>query len=217
MIIFQNYKVLNKNRQKNKKEIKFAILNNIILMQDVNQIVSNSREKFSKAIEHLENELLKIRAGKASPQMLNGIMVEAYGSLSPLSAVCNISVQDSRMLVLQPWDKSQFQIIEKAILLANLGFNPQNDGQVIRIAIPPLTEERRKDLVKQAKTEVEKSKVSVRNIRRDVNEDLKKLKKEGVAEDLIKTGEDQVQKITDEHIAKCDKMMEAKEKEIMSV
>jgi ribosome recycling factor len=186
-------------------------------MQDVHQIVSNSREKFSKAIEHLENELLKIRAGKASPQMLNGIMVEAYGSLSPLSAVCNISVQDSRMLVLQPWDKSQFQIIEKAILLANLGFNPQNDGQVIRIAIPPLTEERRRDLVKQAKSEVEKSKVSVRNIRRDVNEDLKKLKKDGVAEDLIKSGEDQVQKITDEHIAKCDKMMEAKEKEIMSV
>jgi ribosome recycling factor len=137
--------------------------------------------------------------------------------MGPLSAVCSITVQDSRMLVLQPWDKSQIGPIEKAIMQANIGLTPQNDGQVIRIAVPPLTEERRKDLVKQAKAEIEKSKVSIRNIRRDSNEELKKLKKDGVSEDMIKGGEDKVQKLTDEHISKSDKMLEAKEKEIMAV
>jgi ribosome recycling factor len=186
-------------------------------MSDINSVIEQSKVKFGKAIEHLENELLKVRAGKANPAMLNGVMVDAYGSMGPLSAVCSITVQDSRMLVLQPWDKTQIGPIEKAIMQANIGLTPQNDGQVIRIAVPPLTEERRKDLVKQAKSEIEKSKVSIRNIRRDSNEELKKLKKDGVSEDMIKGGEDKVQKLTDEHIAKADKMLEAKEKEIMAV
>jgi len=184
---------------------------------DINSIIDDAKSKFNRAIEHLDEEMLKIRAGKANPSMLNGIMVDAYGSMSPLSAVCSISTPDARMLVLQPWDKGQIQAIEKAIMQANIGLNPQNDGQVIRISVPPLTEERRKDLVKQAKSEVEKSKVVIRNIRRDHNETIKSLKKDGVAEDMIKVGEDRMQKLTDEHIAKTDKIMEAKEKEIMTV
>jgi ribosome recycling factor len=186
-------------------------------MEEINKIIEQAKGKFSKAIEHLENELQKVRAGKANPAMLNGIMVEAYGSMTPLSGVCSISTPDARMLVLQPWDKTQIPLIEKAIMTANIGLNPQNDGLVIRLAIPPLTEERRKDLVKQAKAEAEKSKVSIRNIRRDANEDLKKLKKDGIAEDMIKSGEEKMQKITDEHIAKTDKILEVKEKEIMTV
>lgn len=186
-------------------------------MSDINSIIEQAKSKFNKAVEHLEDELLKVRAGKASPAMLNGIQVDAYGSMSPLSAVCSISTPDARMLVLQPWDKSQIQVIEKAIMQANIGLNPQNDGQVIRIAVPPLTEERRKDLVKQAKGEVEKTKIAIRNIRRDHNEDIKKLKKDGVSEDMIKGGEDKIQKLTDEFISKTDKIFDVKEKEILTV
>lgn len=186
-------------------------------MSDINSIIDSAKVKFNKAIDHLEDEMLKIRAGKANPSMLNGIMVDAYGSLTPLSGVCSISTPDARMLVLQPWDKGQISAIEKAIMQANIGLNPQNDGQVIRIAVPPLTEERRKDLVKQAKSEVEKSKVVIRNIRRDHNEDIKALKKDGVSEDMIKGGEEKMQKFTDEFILKVDKILEVKEKEIMTV
>lgn len=186
-------------------------------MSDINSIIDQAKSKFNKGIEHLENELLKVRAGKANPAMLNGIQVDAYGSMSPLTAVCSISTPDARMIVLQPWDKAQIAIIEKAIMQANIGLNPQNDGQVIRIAVPPLTEERRKDLVKQAKGEVEKSKIAIRNIRRDHIEDIKKLKKDGVSEDLIKGGEERMQKLTDESISKVDKIFEIKEKEILTV
>lgn len=184
---------------------------------DINSIIDEAKAKFNKAIEHLDEEMLKIRAGKANPSMLNGIMVDAYGSLTPLSGVCSITTPDARMLVLQPWDKGQIAVIEKAIMQANIGLNPQNDGQVIRISIPPLTEERRKELVKQAKAEAEKSKVVIRNIRRDHNESIKALKKDGVSEDMIKTGEDRIQKLTDEFISKTDKTLEVKEKEIMTV
>ena len=186
-------------------------------MSDINSIINEAKLKFEKAIVHLDEELLKVRAGKANPSMLNGIMVDAYGSLSPLSGVCSITTPDARMLVLQPWDKGQIAAIEKAIMQANIGLTPQNDGQVIRINVPPLTEERRKELVKQAKSEVEKSKVVIRNIRRDHNEDIKALKKDGESEDMIKTGEERIQKLTDEFIVKTDKLFEVKEKEIMTV
>lgn len=186
-------------------------------MADLNSIIADGKSKFERAISHLDEEFLKIRAGKANPAMLNGILVDSYGSMAPLSSVCSITTPDPRMLVLQPWDKSQIAGIEKAIMQANIGLTPQNDGQVIRINVPPLTEERRKDLVKQAKAEAEKSKVVIRNIRRDHNEDIKKLKNDGVSEDMIKGGEDKIQKLTDEFIAKTDKLLEAKEKEIMTV
>ncbi|MBL7790094.1 MAG: ribosome recycling factor [Chitinophagales bacterium] len=186
-------------------------------MADINSIIDDAKSKFIRAVEHLDEEMMKIRAGKASPAMLNGIMVDAYGSMTPLSGVCSITTPDARMLVLQPWDKGQIQAIVKAIMQANIGLNPQDDGQVIRIAVPPLTEERRKDLVKQAKAEAEKSKVVIRNIRRDHNESIKKLKAEGVSEDMMKSGEDKIQKFTDEYIAKVDKVLEIKEKEIMTV
>ena len=186
-------------------------------MSDISSIIEDAKSKFAKSVEHLEDEMLKIRAGKANPAMLNGILVDAYGSMSPLSAVCGISTPDARMLVLQPWDKGQIAAIVKAIMQANIGLNPQDDGQVIRIAVPPLTEERRKDLVKQAKAETEKSKVVIRNIRRDQNESLRKLKSDGVSEDMIKGGEDKIQKLTDENIQKVDKVLETKEKEIMTV
>lgn len=186
-------------------------------MADINSIIQDAKEKFEKAILHLDEELIKVRAGKANPSMLNGIHVDAYGSSTPLSGVCSITTPDPRMLVLQPWDKSQIAVIEKAIMQANIGLTPQNDGQVIRINVPPLTEERRKDLVKQAKGESEKSKVVIRNIRRDHNETIKSLKKDGIAEDEIKVGEDRIQKLTDEYISKTEKLLELKEKEIMTI
>ncbi|MCE2962889.1 MAG: ribosome recycling factor [Chitinophagales bacterium] len=186
-------------------------------MSDISSIIDDAKSKFNRAVEHLEEEMLKIRAGKANPSMLNGILVEAYGSMSQLSAVCSISTPDARMLVLQPWDKSQIQAIMKAVMQANIGLNPQDDGQVIRIAVPPLTEERRKDLVKQAKAETEKSKVVIRNIRREHNESIRKLKSDGVSEDMMKGGEEKIQKLTDEFIVKVDKVLEVKEKEILTV
>lgn len=186
-------------------------------MSEINNIVNKSKSKFDKAIEHLESEMMKIRAGKANPNMLNGIMVEAYGSMSPLSAVCNITTPDVRMLQLQVWDKTQIPVIEKAIMQANIGLTPQNDGEVIRINIPPLTEERRIGLVKQAKAELENCKISIRNIRRDTIEDIRKLKDEGISEDMIKGGENKVQTVTDEYTAKADNHFAAKEKEIMTI
>lgn len=186
-------------------------------MSEINNIVSNSRPKFEKAITHLEQEMMKIRAGKANPNMLHGVMVEAYGSMSPLSSVCNITTPDVRMLQLQVWDKEQIPAIEKAIMQANIGLTPQNDGEVIRINIPPLTEERRIMLVKQAKTELENCKISIRNIRRDTIEDIRKLKNDGVSEDMIKGGENKVQTVTDEFISNAESIFNSKEKEIMTV
>lgn len=184
---------------------------------EIDKIINEAKVHMDKAIDHLEQELMKIRAGKANPAVLNGIMVEAYGAPSPLSGVATITVPDPRMIVLQPWDKNMISIVEKAILQSNIGLTPQNDGTVIRINIPPLTEERRKDLTKQTKAEGEKSKIAVRNIRRDYNEDIKKLKKDGIADDLIKSGEENIQKLTDGFIQKIDKYLEIKEKEIMTV
>jgi ribosome recycling factor len=185
-------------------------------MLDANKILSEARAHMQKAIEHLEIELGKIRAGRANPSMLDSVRVDYYGTSTPLSQVCNITVPDARTIAIQPWEKAMLVPIEKAIMAANLGFNPQNDGAVIRINIPSLTEERRKDLVKKTRAEVEHGKVSIRNIRRDANEHIKREAK-SVPEDVVKGLEDNIQKITDQYISMVDKHLEAKEKEIMTI
>jgi ribosome recycling factor len=179
--------------------------------------IDMAEELMKKAIQHLESELTKVRAGKANPQMVEGVSVEYYGSHVPLSNVSSVSSPDARTLIIQPWEKNMLLPIEKAIQVANLGFNPQNDGNFIRISVPPLTEDRRKDLVKKAKAEAEHCKVTLRTARRDANETLKKLVKEGLPEDLAKDGETKVQNLTDTYSSKVDKIIEVKEKEIMTV
>jgi len=179
--------------------------------------LTDAKSLMDKAIDHCDNELGKICAGKASPSMLDGVMVDYYGSLTPLSQVGSVNTPDAKTIVVQPWEKSLLGPIEKAIMEANLGVNPQNDGVIIRINVPPLTEERRRDLVKKAKAEAETGKIAVRNIRKDINEKIRKLKTEGVSEDEMKTGEAEVQKLVDGYIAKIDQLTEAKEKDIMTV
>ncbi len=179
--------------------------------------LTEAKALMDKAIEHADNELTKIRAGKASPSMLDGISVDYYGTPTPLSQVGNVNTPDARTLVVQPWEKSLLGPIEKAIMEANMGMNPQNDGIIIRINVPPLTEERRRDLVKKVKSEVEQGKVAIRNIRKEANEKIRKLKSEGVSEDEMKTGEGEVQKLTDGFIARMDQLSDAKEKDIMTV
>jgi ribosome recycling factor len=187
-------------------------------MPDIKNLINQTREQMDKAFSHLESELLKIRAGKANPQMLDGVSVDYYGTNTSLSQIGNINTPDARTIVIQPWEKNMLGPIEKAILGANLGFNPQNDGLVIRITVPPLTEERRKDLVKKAKVEVENGKVTVRNLRRDGNESIKKaIKDDGLAEDIAKDTEAKIQDLTNTYITKIDKLLEVKEKEIMTV
>ncbi len=186
-------------------------------MEDIASIISNADEHMKKAITHLEAELIKIRAGKANPQMLDGIVVDYYGSPMPINQVANISVMDARTLSIQPWEKNMLQPIERAIIAANIGINPQNDGALIRLFLPPLTEERRKELVKRCLGEGEHSKVAIRNIRRDAIEHVKKLQKNGLSEDAAKDGEAEVQQMTDKFIALVEKHLEAKEKEVMSV
>ncbi len=187
-------------------------MNDLISLQ-----LEDAGEQMEKAVARAENELTKIRAGKAMPSMLDGIFVDYYGNATPLSQVSNINTPDARTLLIQPWEKNMLSVIEKAITDANIGLNPQNDGNVIRLNIPPLTEERRRDLVKKVKEEAEKGRVSVRNIRKEANEALRKLKNEGISEDEIKTAEGEVQKLTDAYSAKVDKLAEAKEKDIMTV
>ena len=179
--------------------------------------LNDAKALMDKALDHADNELTKIRAGKASPSMLDGISVDYYGTATPLSQVGNVNTPDARTLVIQPWEKSLLGPIEKAIMEANLGLNPQNDGLIIRINVPPLTEERRRDLVKKVKAEVEQGKVAIRNLRKDANEKIRKLKSEGVSEDEMKTGEGEVQKLTDGYIVKMDQLSDAKEKDIMTV
>ena len=169
------------------------------------------------AIQHLEKELQKLRAGKASAQMLDGVRIDYYGVSTPIDQTANISTPDARQIIVQPWDKSVLGLIDKAIQAANLGFNPKNEGEILRITVPPLTEERRRDLVKKAKAEAENGKVSIRNIRRIANETAKKLKKDGVPEDEVEKLEIDIQKLTDEYIAKVDKLFDIKEKDIMTV
>ena len=170
-----------------------------------------------KAITHLETELVKIRAGKATPQILDGIVVDYYGSPTPINQVGNINVMDARTLSIQPWEKNMLQPIERAIIAANIGINPQNDGSQIRLFLPPLTEERRRELVKKCQGEGEHSRVAIRNIRRDAIEHIKRLQKNGLSEDIAKDAETNIQNITDKFITTVDKHLSSKEKEIMSV
>ena len=179
--------------------------------------IDSATSLMEKAISHLESELAKIRAGKASAQMLDGIFVDYYGSNTALAQVANVNTPDARTLVIQPWEKQMLGPIEKAIFGSNIGLTPMNDGVVIRINIPPLTEERRVSLVKLSKSEAENCKVSIRNIRRDANEAIKKFVKDGLAEDIAKDAEAKIQQVTDGFIVKTDKCLEVKEKEIMTV
>lgn len=185
--------------------------------EDVSKSISVAEDSMKKAINHLEVELTKIRAGKANPQMLDGIMVDYYGSPTPIAQVGNISVLDARTLTIQPWEKNMLQPIERSIIAANIGINPQNDGAIIRLFLPPLTEERRRELVKRCQVEGEHSKVAVRNIRRDAIENIKKAQKNGLSEDAAKDAEAEVQEMTNRYIAAVDKHLASKEKEIMAV
>src|SRR5688572_2456751 len=187
------------------------------MAEDIASIISVSEDHMKKAIGHLETELTKIRAGKANPQMLDGLVVDYYGSPMAINQVANVSVMDARTLSIQPWEKNMLQPIERAIINANIGVTPQNDGAIIRIFLPPLTEERRKELVKKCQAEGEHSKVAVRNIRRDAIEGIKKLQKNGLSEDAAKDAEASVQQVTDKYISAVEKHLTAKEKEIMSV
>ena len=187
------------------------------MSEELNKCMNDTKAHMEKSIEHLKNELVKVRAGKANPGILEGVMADAYGAMTPVNQLGNVSTPDAKTIMIQPWDKSLLQAIEKGIMSANIGLNPQNDGELIRMFLPPLTEERRKDLVKQVKAYAEQAKVSIRNIRRDSNEAIKKLQKDGLAEDLAKGGEDKIQKTTNDYIAGIDKIVEVKEKEIMTV
>ncbi len=187
------------------------------MSEDISSIIASAEDHMKKAINHLEAELVKIRAGKANPQMLDSIVVEYYGSNMPINQVANISVMDARTLTIQPWEKNMLQPIEKAIIGANIGVTPQNDGAIIRLSLPPLTEERRKELVKKCHAEGEHTKVAIRNIRRDAIEHIKKLQKNGLSEDAAKDAEGEVQGATDKYTAAVEKHLESKEKEIMSV
>jgi ribosome recycling factor len=184
---------------------------------NLKKITDSAKDAMEKSISHLEIELAKIRAGRANPSIFDNVQVDYYGSSVPISQVANINTQDARTIVIQPWEKSMLTPLEKAIQAANLGFNPQNDGVIIRIVVPPLTEERRKDLVKKAKQECEDAKVGIRSSRKDAMEACKKLGKEGVTEDEVKDAEAKIQQLTDSYVAKCDKHLELKEKEIMTV
>lgn len=186
-------------------------------VEDVSLIIDDAKESMQKAINHLEQELTKIRAGKASPTMLDGINVEYYGSPTPINQVANISVLDAKTISIQPWEKNMLSAIDRAIMQANIGITPQNDGNQIRLFLPPLTEERRKELFKKASAEGEHSKVAIRNIRRDAIEQIKKLQKDGLSEDAAKDAEADIQNLTDKFTALVDKHLEAKEKEMMTV
>lgn len=186
-------------------------------MEELDFILEHAKESMQKAIGHLETELLRIRAGKATPNMVDGLFVDYYGSSTPISQVGNVSVADARTLTIQPWEKNMLQAIERAIIAGNIGVTPQNDGNIIRLFLPPLTEERRRELVKKAQGEGETSKVSIRSIRRESMEAIKKLQKNGLSEDICKDSEADVQALTDKYIALVDTHLDTKEKEIMTV
>ena len=185
--------------------------------EELELIMEDAESSMKKAITHLEAELTKIRAGKATPSMLDGISVDYYGAPTPINQVANVSVLDARTVSIQPWEKNMLAPIEKAILQANIGITPQNDGVQIRLFMPPLTEERRRELFKKASAEGEHSKVAIRNIRRDSIEYIKKLQKDGLSEDAAKDAEKDVQTMTDRYISLVDKHLAAKEKEMMAV
>ena len=185
--------------------------------EDLKFILESTEENMHNAIKHLEKQFLNIRAGKASPAMLGSVMVDYYGSMTPLSQVANINTPDARTLTIQPYEKSSITAIEKGIMFANLGFNPQNEGEILRIQVPPLTEERRIAMVKLAKHVGEETKIGIRNARRHANDEAKKFEKDGMAEDEAKHLTDEIQKLTDQFIEKVDKLIDAKEKDVMTI
>lgn len=187
------------------------------MSEALDRIIDDASKQMKKAIGHLESELSKIRAGKANPVILDGIMVEYYGAPTPLNQVANVTVADARTLSIQPWEKQMLAPIEKAIIASNIGLNPQNDGNFIRLFLPPLTEERRKDLVKRVNGEGENAKVAVRNIRRDAIEQIKKEQKDGLSEDAAKDGETRMQGVTDKYISLVEQHCKDKDKEIMTI
>ena len=187
------------------------------MIEELDMIYDEFKNSNNKSLNHLESELIKIRAGKASPAMLQGVMIEYYGSMTPLQQVANVNTMDARTIVVHPWEKNMLNDIAKGIMNANLGLNPQNNGEQLLIAVPPLTEERRRDLVKRAKAEAEQAKVGVRNNRKDALDMIKDLKKEGLSEDMEKDAEEEIQKITNSFIKKIDDLVEIKEKDIMTV
>lgn len=187
------------------------------MSEELELIKMDTEATMRKAISHLEADLIKIRAGKANPNMLDGIVAEYYGSPTPLAQIANITVLDARTISVQPWEKNMLHPIERAIIASNIGINPQNDGNFIRLFLPPLTEERRKELVKRCNGEGENAKISIRNIRRDGIEQIKKLQKDGLSEDAAKDGEAEIQELTNRFISLVEKHLEAKEKEIMVV
>lgn len=188
------------------------------MMSEESQFVlAEAAEAMENAIQHLEREFHKIRAGKASPDMLEGVKFDYYGVMTPLHQAANINTPDSRLIVVQPFDKNMLSAMEKAILAANLGLTPQNNGEVLRIQVPAITEQRRKELVKMAKVEAENARVAIRNIRRNANEDAKKLKKEGIPEDEVELLEEEIQRLTNKFIKRVDDLLEAKEKDLMSI
>jgi len=186
-------------------------------MMEPKEILDAAQEKMDKVIAHLVEALASVRAGKASTNLLNGVMVDYYGASTPVSQVASVTVPDARTVLIQPWEKNMIAPIEKAILAANIGLTPSNNGEHIRLNVPPLTEERRKELVKQIKSDAETARVGVRNIRRDAVESFKKSQKEGMPEDVAKDGEESAQKLTDRFSKKIDELFAAKEAEIMTV
>jgi len=186
-------------------------------MEEIDFILDSTKELMEGSLAHLEKEFLNIRAGKASPAMLGGVKVDYYGSATPLSQVANINVPDARTITVTPWEKNMLHPIEKAIMIANLGFNPMNNGDNIIISVPALTEERRRDLAKQAKAEAEDAKIGIRSARKEANTDIKKLEKDGLSEDVCKGAEEEVQDLTNAYIKKVDELLALKEAEIMKV
>ena len=184
----------------------------------IKELLEDAKKRMGKSVSAFQNEIAKVRTGRASVALVDSIKVDYYGTTMPLNQMATITVADARLIVIQPWDPSAISAIEKAIQRSDLGLSPTNDGKVIRLAVPPLTEERRKELVKLVRKMAEEARVAIRNIRRDVLDDFKELKKEGeISEDDFYRAQDQLQKITDEHIEKIDKILEAKEKDIMTV
>jgi len=185
--------------------------------EEVQMYLDDAKDGMKETLTHLDNALQKLRAGKASPSMISGVTVEYYGMITPISQVANMGTTDAQTIVIQPWEKSMIETIQKAILKANLGFTPVNNGEIIRINVPSLTEERRKALVKQVKQEGENAKVAIRNKRREAIDNLKSLLKDGLSEDEEKAAEAEIQKYTDKFIAETDQVLDKKEKEILTV
>ena len=200
-----------------KTRIDYNCIKSHSMIEDLQMIYDEFKASNQKSLTHLDSELLKVRAGKATPAMLNGVMVDYYGSPTPIQQVANVGTSDARTITVQPWERTMLNEIAKGIINSNLGFAPQNNGEMLIISVPPLTEERRKELVKKAKAEAEHAKVAVRNNRKDALDMVKDLKTDGLSEDLVKDAETEIQNITNSYIKKVDEVVDQKEKEIMTI